>query len=86
MLGALQHNLEVDAFVIITDNETWAGHVHPVQALQQYRKQSGIKAKCIVIGMTATGFTIADPNDGGMLDMVGFDSSGPALISDFIKQ
>ena len=34
--------------------------------------------------MTSTGFSIADPNDAGMLDIVGFDSAGPALISGFI--
>jgi 60 kDa SS-A/Ro ribonucleoprotein len=35
--------------------------------------------------MTATGFTIADPNDGGMLDVVGFDSATPNLIADFAR-
>jgi 60 kDa SS-A/Ro ribonucleoprotein len=49
-----------------------------------YREQMGIPAKLIVCGMTSTGFTIADPNDAGMLDVVGFDSNVPALISDFV--
>jgi len=45
----------------------------------------GIAAKVAVVGMTATGFTIADPADGGMLDLdlVGFDSAMPGLIADF---
>lgn len=87
MQYAAQHGLAVDAFVILTDNETWAGKSeHPFEALKRYRAQSGINAKCIVVGMTSTGFSIADPNDGGMLDLVGLDSHGPALISDFIKQ
>ena len=30
-------------------------------------------------------FTIADPNDGGMLDVVGFDAAAPALIADFTR-
>ena len=30
--------------VIYTDSETWAGDIHPVQALRQYREQSGIAA------------------------------------------
>jgi 60 kDa SS-A/Ro ribonucleoprotein len=30
-------------------------------------------------------FTIADPNDAGMLDVVGFDSAAPSLIADFAR-
>ena len=33
--------------------------------------------------MVSNGFSIADPDDGGMLDVVGFDSAAPALIADF---
>jgi 60 kDa SS-A/Ro ribonucleoprotein len=33
--------------------------------------------------MVSNGFSIADPNDPGMLDVVGFDSATPALMSDF---
>ena len=84
MLYALRHGLEVDAFVVYTDSETWAGTIHPVQALRQYREKTGIPAKLVVVGMTATEFTIADPDDAGMLDVVGFDTSTPQLISDFI--
>ncbi len=86
MLHALEKRLEVDAFVIYTDNETWCGDVHPVQALRRYRAQTGIAAKLVVVGMTATKFSIADPKDAGMLDIVGFDGSCPQLISDFIAQ
>ena len=75
----------MDAFYVYTDNETWAGAVHPVKALQQYRQQTGIPAKLVVVGMTATGFSIADPNDAGMLDVVGFDAGVPALMADFIR-
>ena len=85
MIYALEHRLEVDAFVVYTDNETWGGQIHPSQALMQYRQATGIDAKLIVVGMTATGFTIADPNDAGMLDLVGFDASCPALMADFIR-
>jgi 60 kDa SS-A/Ro ribonucleoprotein len=84
MLYALQHGLEVDAFVIYTDNETWAGDVHPSAALRRYREATGIAAKLVVVGLTSTGFTIADPADAGMLDVVGFDSAAPALIGDFV--
>jgi len=35
--------------------------------------------------MTATNFTIADPSDPGMLDIAGFDSAVPTLITDFAR-
>ena len=84
MLYALEKGLKVDAFVIYTDNETWAGAVHPTIALRQYRQATGIDAKLVVVGLTSTGFTIAAPDDAGMLDVVGFDAAAPALIGDFI--
>jgi len=84
MIYAMENGLEVDAFVVYTDNETWAGDVHPVQALQDYRRKTGIPAKLVVVGMTATNFSIADPSDPGMLDVVGLDTATPKLISDFI--
>jgi 60 kDa SS-A/Ro ribonucleoprotein len=86
MLYAAEKGLSVDIFQVYTDNETWAGRAHPVKALQDYRRKSGIAAKLVVCGMTATNFTIADPDDAGMLDVVGFDSSVPALIADFARK
>lgn len=85
MIWAQQNKLKVDAFSVYTDNETWCGKIHPHQALNQYRKSSGLPAKSVVVGMTATNFTIADPNDSGMLDVVGFDSAVPQIISDFVR-
>lgn len=81
---ALQNRLEVDAFVVFTDSETNGG-VHPFAAMQRYRREMGIPAKLIVNGMTSTGFTIAKPDDSGMLDLVGLDANMPALMSDFIR-
>jgi 60 kDa SS-A/Ro ribonucleoprotein len=37
-----------------------------------------------VVGMTGNAFTIADPNDAGMLDVVGFSTDTPSAIADFI--
>lgn len=85
MLYAMNNNLKVDAFIVYTDNETWCGAIHPVEALRRYRKKTGIPAKLVVVGMTSTGFSIADPTDGGMLDVVGFDSAAPAIIADFVR-
>jgi 60 kDa SS-A/Ro ribonucleoprotein len=85
MLWAERNRVDVDTFVIYTDSETWAGSVHPAQAIRAYRQARGIAAKVVVVGMTSNGFTIADPNDAGMLDVVGFDTATPAVISDFAR-
>lgn len=83
MLWALENKIQADTFAVYTDNETWAGRIHPSQALKQYRNKTGIAAKLIVVGMVANDFTIADPNDAGMLDVVGFDTAAPNVISAF---
>jgi 60 kDa SS-A/Ro ribonucleoprotein len=87
MLWAMAQKVQADAFVIYTDSETWAGReMHPAQALQAYRRQTGIPAKLVVVGMVSNGFSIADPNDAGMLDVVGFDTAAPQFIADFIAE
>ncbi|HTX44961.1 MAG TPA: TROVE domain-containing protein [Solirubrobacteraceae bacterium] len=83
MLYAQAMEREIDTFVIYTDSETWAGDIHPLQALRDYRHASGINARLVVVGMVSNGFSIADPADGGMLDVVGFDTATPQLIADF---
>jgi len=85
MVWALQNRLEIDHFSVYTDNETWAGAVHPHQALAEYREKTGIPARMSVVGMTATDFTIADPEDPGSMDVAGFDSAVPALLVDFAR-
>jgi 60 kDa SS-A/Ro ribonucleoprotein len=84
ILAAMDQEIPVDTFIIYTDNETWAGSIHPAQALKKYRNKWNNNAKLIVVGMTSNGFSIADPNDKGMLDVVGFDTSVPQVMSDFI--
>lgn len=83
MLDALQKRIPVDCFVVLTDSETWAGQIHPRDALRKYREETGLAAKLVVVAMVSNGFTIADPEDGGMLDVVGFDAAAPQLIADF---
>ena len=85
MLWATKDKLDVDCFAIYTDNETWAGKTHPHVALEEYRRKMSKQAKLVVVGMTATEFTVADPNDAGSMDVVGFDSAAPAVISDFVR-
>lgn len=85
MTWAMEQRVPVDTFVVYTDNETYFGKIHPFQALRNYRERTGINSKLIVVGMTATDFSIADPSDGGMLDVVGFDTAAPAIMADFAR-
>lgn len=85
MVHSLEQGWRFENFAIYTDNETWSGHIQPVQALQQYRQKTGLGARLAVVGMSATSFSIADPNDAGMLDVVGFDTAAPNIISNFFR-
>jgi len=56
------------------------GNIHPAQALRQYRSEfvgDGEGRRC---GMTSNGFTLADPNDRGMMDWSA-SHDGTAVIS-----
>ena len=86
MLWAERNLPQVENFSVYTDNETYEGHIAPSQALKNYRQKTGKAGKLAVVGMTATGFTIADPKDSGMMDVVGFDTNAPQLISDFFSK
>jgi len=85
---AKDKKLDVDVFVIITDNDTWAGRRggHPSEALKAYRKvMSKPNAKMIVLATSPSPFTIADPQDPGMLDIAGFDASVPQALAEFVR-
>ncbi len=83
MRWAQEKKVDVDCFSVYTDSETWAGPVHPHEALSEYRRKQVASAKLVVVGMVSSGFTIADPNDAGMLDVVGMDTATPNLIAAF---
>lgn len=82
---ALKNKWDVDAVCVYTDNETWAGGQHVFQAVRKYRQgMNKPEAKLITVGMAVNDFSIADPTDRNMLDVVGFDSAAPRFISEFI--
>lgn len=85
MRWALETRTEVDVFHVYTDSETWAGEEHAHQALRRYRERTGIPARLAVVAMTSAAFSIADPDDPGMLDVAGFDAAVPSLLADFSR-
>lgn len=85
MLYAMEKKLKFDVFVVFTDSESYAGQIHVSQALKMYREQSGIAAKAICVGMVANEFSILDADDAGCLNVAGFDTSVPAVMSEFVR-
>lgn len=82
---AMQRKLHVDAFCLYTDNESWAGSIHPFQALNQYRQQSGNQSKLAIVAMAANMYSLADPKDKDAMGFCGFDTSAPNIMSAFIR-
>ena len=85
ILYALKKNLHVDAIIILTDNETWAGKQHNVQALYQYRSLINPLAKLVVMAAAANGGTVCQPDDPLSFGVAGFDAAAPGLAMDFIN-
>jgi 60 kDa SS-A/Ro ribonucleoprotein len=81
IVWARQNRVDVDTFAVITDNETYAGRVHPHEALRDYRQATGIDARLQVVAVVPTEFSIADPADPRQLDVSGFDSAAPVLLA-----
>lgn len=85
MIYATENQLDVDVFIVLTDNDTWAGNIHPHEALKLYNQKMNKNAKMIVLASSPSRFSIADPSDPNMLDIAGFDSTVPSIISEFVK-
>lgn len=79
---ARTRKLDIDTFVIITDNEANRG-AKPTQALDRYRKATGRDARLAVLAVSATQYSVADPQDKLQMDFVGFDSNAPKVLADF---
>lgn len=83
ILWALNHKWQYDAIVLYTDNETWYGSQHTVQALDRYRREHG-PAKFVAAATAATAHSVNRQDDPLSLDVVGFDATAPKVIGDFI--
>lgn len=84
MAYAMQRKLVVDAFILYTDGETWAGYGHPAQLLRTYRQLHNPQARFINVAMTATHVTAGDTSDPLVLEVCGFDTTAPQVISEFV--
>ena len=82
---ALQKHIEVDAFIILSDSESWAGKTHPSQALAEYRRKINPNARIINIQMTSTHVTNNNPDDRLAMECAGFDTNIPEVIAGFVR-
>ena len=85
MKWAMDNKKKFDVFIVYTDSETYYGTIHPSVALQQYREYTkNPEVRLIVVGMVSNGFSIADPKDPLMMDVIGFDTEAPKAMANFI--
>ena len=82
ILDALNRGIPVDCFVVLTDSETWRARSTPRRRCDDTGRRWTCLRNCGG-GHGVQRFSIADPEDGGMLDVVGFDAAAPQLIADF---
>lgn len=61
-----------------------AGPQHPVQGMAAYRGARVAAAKMVSVALVGYGTSVVDGSDGGILDVVGFDTAAPAVIADFL--
>lgn len=80
---AIKRDLDVDAFVIITDGNTWVGNEHPVQTLARYNCGRRTPAKMIQIATEANNGSLGEGEN--CLDICGFDPSMMAIINEFMN-
>lgn len=86
MKWAMERKKKFDVFIVYTDSETYYGSIHPSVALQQYRNYTkNPEVRLIVVGMVSNGFTIADPKDPLMMDVIGFDTEAPKAMANFVS-
>lgn len=83
MIYAKKNKMHVDVFVVLTDSETNFGKIHPFEALNDYREHCNPNAKMAVIAFAANDVSIADPSCNYMMDIAGFDSNVPKILSGF---
>ncbi|XP_061098490.1 60 kDa SS-A/Ro ribonucleoprotein [Conger conger] len=84
VLWATETGKAADVFIILTNNDTWFGKIHPVEALQMHRQKLGVFSKLIVCGLTSNSLGVADPDDRGMLEVCGFDSGALEVLNNFV--
>ncbi|XP_064457645.1 RNA-binding protein Ro60-like [Ornithodoros turicata] len=81
---AQEQRRSYDLFLICTDTQTQPGDTHPAEALKEYRKALHLpQARLVTCAMCSKGFSLAPPDEFGMLDIAGFDVNVLRIVQDF---
>lgn len=83
---ALKKGWKLEYFEVHTDNESWAGDTHVVQVMDHYRKEVNPDARMAVFAYTSTRNTLSKPGADYMLDVIGFDTVAPDVVSSFARR
>ncbi|HZU19225.1 MAG TPA: TROVE domain-containing protein [Candidatus Dormibacteraeota bacterium] len=92
ILHAIQGWSDLDGIVLYTDEETWAGSVHPIEAISRYRARWERPTRLVTVAMVAHGYTLTNrtpegrPEDAGAMTVVGMDPNVPTLIGEFLAR
>jgi 60 kDa SS-A/Ro ribonucleoprotein len=81
---AIANKLVVDAIVIYSDNEANVGG-HVSQAIEEYRKKFNKNCKLVCVNAAMTAHRNSDPKDPLSIEIVGFSTDTPSVISYFLK-
>lgn len=83
---AKEESRSFDVVLVCTDNQTQGWTSHPAQALKEYREACKLpQARFVVCAMCSRGFSLAAPDELGMLDIAGCDGNTLQLIQDFAR-
>jgi 60 kDa SS-A/Ro ribonucleoprotein len=72
-----------DGFISITDSEANGG-LHIDAELERYRQRHGVNSRMVTVGMVSNRYSLGSQFDKRHLDVVGFSSDAPKLISAFV--
>lgn len=82
---AEEHQQKYDTFLVMTDNETNANTIDPIQALEKYKKTIGVdKCGLIVLATTANDISIGSSSNKNVLNIAGFNETVPLIVEEFI--
>lgn len=84
---ALKQDIVYHVFIAMTDSETNASPIDPMDALHQYRRLKNVpNAGLVVLATNLSHISVGDPMDKNVLNICGFDQTVPLVIEEFLER